>query len=403
MIRYLDALIARDLQRKMVFVTGPRQVGKTTLSRMLLRGCTPGLGSYLNHDTARDRVQIERQSWPPDARLLVLDELHKMPNWKNWLKGVVDGRPDGQQILVTGSARMDTFRQAGDSLAGRFFSWRLHPLSVRECCESGDMLDAAAPFGQSAMAEAAMQRLLTRGGFPEPYLAASEIEADRWRTQYVNGLVREDVLEFSRIHELGTMRVLLDLLRQRVGSPLSLASLARDLHVSQPTIKRYLDILQALFIVFLVQPFHHNIARSLQQSPKVYFFDTGLVGAADVTDLSDKDAASLMGLRFENMVALSLLKHCHHQQDALGKDVELHYLRTKDGTELDFALSKGNQLTHMFECKWSDPKPSRAFASFKTHWPDAKATQLVRHLANPEYFKGVDIVNASDCLMTLSA
>lgn len=404
MNRHLDALIARDLRRKLVFVTGPRQVGKTTLSRALLRANPSTPGIYLNYDTARDRVQIERQSWPPTVSLLVLDELHKMPNWKNWLKGVVDGRPDGQQMLVTGSARMDTFRQAGDPLAGRLFSWRLHPLSVRECCEYGEFdsgLDAG--LDVRAKAEAAMQRLLIRGGFPEPYLIESEVDAHRWREQYLDGLVREDVLEFSRIHEIGTMRVLVDLLRDRVGSPLSLASLARDLQVSQPTIKRYLDILQALYIVFLVQPWHHNIARSLQQSPKVYFFDTGLVGTVALDGLSANEASALMGVRFENAVALMLLKHCHFQQDALGQAVELHYLRTKDGTELDFALSSGQQLTDMFECKWSDPKPSRAFASFGQHWPKAQATQLVRHLPKPEHFKGVDVVNAADHLMGLAA
>jgi uncharacterized protein len=397
MERYLDAAIARDLQRKLVFVTGPRQVGKTTLSRLLLKARP---GAYLNYDVASDRAQIERQSWPLDAGLLVLDELHKMPGWKNWLKGVVDGRPSTQQLLVTGSARMDTFRQTGESLAGRYLSWRLHPISVREWCDFGEGI---AGQEREQVAEQALGRLLLRGGFPEPFLAETDTDAMRWRAQYADGLVREDVLEFSRIQELGSMRVLLDLLRDRVGSPLSLASLARDLQLSQPTIKRYLDILQALYIVFLVQPWHHNIARSLQQAPKVYFFDTGMVGSQALEDLSEAERQTMMGARFENAVALMLLKNIHYQQDAYGKAADLHYLRTKDGTEIDFALSSGNKLSHMIECKWSDAKPARAFASFGSHWPQAKAVQLLRHAHKSEHYKGVDIVGAAQYLAQLEA
>jgi predicted AAA+ superfamily ATPase len=390
MQRYLDDPIARDLKRKLVFVTGPRQVGKTTLSRLLLKAGSQGV--YLNHDIARDRVQIERQSWQPDAALLVLDELHKMPNWKNWLKGVVDGKPDGQQILVTGSARMDTFRQTGESLAGRFLSWRLHPISVREWCDFG-----ATPVDLAAgdTAEKALTKLLVRGGFPEPFLADSDVDAQRWRMRYADGLVREDVLEFSRIQELGSMRVLLDLLRDRVGSPLSLASLARDLQLSQPTVKRYLDILQALYIIFLVQPWHHHIARSLQQAPKVYFYDTGMVGTQSLEESSANEQQTLMGARFENATALMLLKNTHYQQDAYGKPAGLHYLRTKDGAEIDFALSVGIKLTHMIECKLSDAAPAKAFSTFGTQWPVAKAIQVVRHLPKAEHYKGVDIVNAA--------
>ena len=406
MKRYLDDSVAHDLQHKLVFVTGPRQVGKTTLSRLLLDANRQGgQGVYLNYDVARDRVQIERQSWPADAQLVVLDELHKMPDWKTWLKGVIDavkgdvtaGKTAKQQLLVTGSARMDTFRQSGDSLAGRFLSWRLHPISVREWCDFGEhgATSGADAVSAQVLAEQTLEKLLLRGGFPEPFLAESDVAAQRWRRQYADGLVREDVLEFSRIQELGSMRVLLDLLRDRVGSPLSLASLARDLQLSQPTIKRYLDILQALYIVFLVQPWHRNIARSLQQAPKVYFYDTGMVGTQALDELRDNERTTVMGARFENTTALMLLKNIHFQQDAYGKAADLHYLRTKDGAEIDFALSSGSKLTHLIECKWSDATPARAFANFGKCWPDAKAIQVVRHLPKAEYYKGVDIVNAA--------
>jgi len=225
MKRYLDDLVLNDLATKAVVLTGPRQVGKTTLSRQLMQSF--GSAQYLNWDVLADRAVLQRQSWNPRAGLLVMDEIHKMPNWKAWLKGVADSRMAGQALLVTGSARMETFRQAGDSLAGRYFAFRLHPISVREWCEQ-QRVDPAT----------ALDHLLERGGFPEPCLAADLIQADRWRAQYFTDLIREDVLEFSRLHEINTMRLFVELLRERVGSPLSLASIARDLAVAPATLKR---------------------------------------------------------------------------------------------------------------------------------------------------------------------
>jgi hypothetical protein len=352
MKRSIDPQIRRDLQQKMVLLTGPRQVGKTTLSQQLLAEF-PG-GQYLNFDVAAHRAVIQAQSWRHSAPLLVLDEIHKMPDWKNWLKGVVDGRAPGQAVLVTGGARMDTFQQTGASLAGRCFRLRLHPVSVREWSEASQV----AP-------QQALTHLLSRGGFPEPVLASTEADTQRWRADYFAGLVREDVLEFSRLHEVNAMRLFAEMLRSRVGSPLSLASIARDLQLSPVTLGRYLDILEALFIVFVVRPWHRNIARATLQAPKVYFYDTGLV-------LGDE------GLRFENLVACHLLKNVHWQQDTRGAAADLHYIRTKDDAEVDFCLSEGDTLTHLVECKLADAKPHRALARFAAQWPQAQAIQLLR-------------------------
>ena len=376
MKRNPDDLIQKDLAKKMVFVTGARQVGKTTLSKLLLDE-TPG--QYLNYDVAEDRAVILRQGWRAQAKLLVLDEIHKMPEWKPWLKGVIDGKLKRQQLLVTGSARLDTFRQAGESLAGRFFAWRLHPISVREWCEQ-----------TGAQPADALTHLLERGGFPEPFLADEREHAQRWRAQYITDLVREDVLEFSRVQEIGTLRLFVDVLRERVGSPLSLASIARDLAVSPTTLKRYLDILQALFIVFTVQPWHHNVARSLLQAPKVYFYDSGLVRGDE-------------GLRFENAVAAMLLKHVEYQTDTRGVAAGLHYIRTKDGAEVDFALALDGALTHLIECKLTDTKPHRALAGFAERFEPAPAVQLVRHLRQEEQRGRVAITAAAGWLARLDA
>lgn len=377
MKRYLDDRIRSDLSRKLVMLTGPRQVGKTSLAQSLMHDIEPA--QYLNWDIAEERAILQRRTWDRGARLLVLDEIHKMPNWKNWLKGVVDGRLSGQALLVTGSARMDTFRQSGESLAGRYFAWRLHPVSVREwCAHSG-----ASPAD-------ALEHLMRRGGFPEPCLAESDDEAARWRAQYATDLVREDVLEFSRLHEITTLKLFLDMLCERVGSPISLASIARDLAVAPNTLKRYLDILHALFIVFTVHPWHRNIGRALLQAPKVYFYDTGMV-------------ADNPGARLENAVAAMLLKHAQFRRDAKGSDTGLHYIRTKDGAEVDFALSEKDTLTHLIECKYADASLHKPLLRFATQFPDTEAVQLVAQLRHQESFERVGIHRAGDWLAQLDA
>lgn len=377
MKRYLCKHIADDLGRKMVLLTGPRQVGKTTLAQSLMSDFQRP--QYLNWDVLDDRHILMAQSWSPRADFLVLDEIHKMKDWKAYLKGAYDGRSAGQSILVTGSARMETFRQSGESLAGRYFHLRLHPFSVREWME----LSGATP-------EEALDRLLERGGMPEPFLAEDQVQADRWRQQYFTDLVREDVLEFSRIQEVRVMRLLLELLRVRVGSPLSMASLARDLQVAPNTVAKYIEILEALYVIFLVRPFHRNVARAILKEPKAYFFDNGCING---------DA----GLRWENACAAMLLKHVHFSRDVLGKEISLHYLRTKDGAEVDFVLCENGQPSHLIECKHSDNRPTVALDKFAGLFPQAQAILLVRELRQEEERRPVAICRGADWLAELEA
>src|SRR3989338_4345060 len=210
--RYLSAALRRDLARKMAFVAGPRQVGKTTLALGL-----PGArDAYLNWDIAPHRDRILRGELPSGA-LWIFDEIHKYRRWRNFLKGVYDGRPRGQKILVTGSGRLDLYRFGGDSLQGRYHLLRLHPLSVAELSLSNakELLE-----------------LLALGGFPEPYLSGSKTEARRWSREYRTLTVREEVSSLERIHDLGQLELLMLRLPALVGSPLSINAIREDLQIS---------------------------------------------------------------------------------------------------------------------------------------------------------------------------
>lgn len=343
-------MVLKDLKKKIVLLVGPRQAGKTWLAKDIAKEFYNSV--YLNYDSLQDRVIINAQSWLPTTNLLIFDELHKMPSWKNYLKGVFDTKHHDTAILVTGSARLDIYDHLGDSLAGRYFRHRLLPFSPAELCQ----LDASISF----------EKLLVRSGFPEPLFAPDDTEAERWRMQYVNSMLSTDVFEVDQIHNIKAMQLVFKLLRNRVGSPISYQSIAEDVAVSPITVKRYIEILEALFIVFRVTPFSKNIARSLLKEPKIYFFDTGLVQGDD-------------GAKLENMVAISLLKHVYAKNDYHAQAYALHYLRTKDGVEVDFALTCDDVLEEMIEVKLADAVISRSLASFSEKHP-CSAVQLVKHL-----------------------
>ncbi len=339
--RYLTRQVERDLARKMVFVGGPRQVGKTTLARHLL-GRRPG---YLSWDIAEDRERILRRELPT-SDLLVFDELHKYRQWRNYLKGLYD-RGTGARILVTGSARLDIYRFGGDSLQGRYHYLRLHPLSAAE-------LDLEAP--------ADLEALLTLSGFPEPFFGGSEVEARRWSREYRSRLIREDVQALERIDDLGRLELLMLRLPELVGAPLSINALREDLQASHATVARWLDILENLYAVFRLPPFGAPRIRAVKKERKHYHWDWSLV----------PDRA----LRFENMVASHLLKWVHHQQDTLGRDLELRYFRDVDGREVDFVVTEGRNPVLLVECKWSDSEIGRGLRYLKERFAAARAWQI---------------------------
>jgi hypothetical protein len=371
--RYLYDQVLKDIKKKMVFITGPRQVGKTFLAKQIMTEFQEP--QYLNYDNIDDRKIIQNMSWKLNTDLLIFDEIHKMKGWKMFLKGVYDGRRENQAILVTGSSRLDTFRQSGESLAGRYFHLRLNPISVKEVEHLYPPLEA-------------IEKLNLLGGFPEPFLSGSEEEAARWRNQYYTDLIREDILEFGRINEIRNMRILLEMLRGRVASPLSYNSLARDIQVSPNTIKRYIQIIESLHIVFLLRPYHKRLSRSILREPKLYFYDTGLIEGDD-------------GVKLENTVAVCLLKYVEYLKDTKGKNISLNYLKTKDGKESDFVITVGGEANQLMEVKLSHSKLSRALIFFSQKFPEAEAFQLVHNLRHSQYKEKIHLVQAGEWLSGL--
>ena len=355
----------------MVFIVGPRQVGKTWLAKEIAKDFSNPF--YLNYDHLEDRKIIHNENWLPTIDLLILDEIHKMKNWKNYLKGIYDTRPENLHILVTGSARLDIFRQSGDSLAGRYFLHHLLPVSYKE---------------SSFSRKFTIDHIIERGGFPEPLLAESPEDATRWRNQYAESLIRYDVLDFEKIHNIRAIQILFQLLRSRVGTPVSYKSISEDIGVSPNTVKKYIQILEALYIVFKMTPFARNIARSLQKEPKLYFYDTGLVQGDE-------------GVRFENFVAVSLLKHLCYLHDTKGVITRLHYLRTKDGHEVDFCLAENEQTKLMIEVKHSDSNVSRHLHYFNKRF-EIPGVQVVRYLRKERMSGKIALRKAENFLMELS-
>jgi hypothetical protein len=371
MRRIQTTAILNDLDKKMVLLVGPRQAGKTWLAKHIAQNFPSSL--YLNYDQINDRPVIQAQNWLPNTELVILDELHKMPDWKNYLKGLYDTKPQGMRLLVTGSSRLDIFNHVGDSLAGRYFRHRLLPLSPAELQQAGMPVD--------------LDKLLRRGGFPEPYLADNDIDAERWRLQYMNSLLSTDIFEFESIQHINAMQLIFNLLRQRVGSPISYQSLAEDVAVSPTTVKKYIEILEAIYIIFRVTPYSNNISRSLLKEPKIYFFDTALVEGDE-------------GAKLENLVANCLLKHVCAKYDYEAAEYALHYLRTKDGDEVDFAVVNKGEIEKMIEVKSSNHKLAPGLIKFhrKYGYP---AVQVVKNMRHELVQNGIEVIRAENFLRGL--
>ncbi len=307
----------------MVFLGGPRQVGKTTFSQSLLKNYKDGSPAYLNWDDTEDRKKILAGQWPKNEKLVVLDEIHKFSKWRSLIKGFFDKLKSTHQFLVTGSARLDYYRKGGDSLLGRYHYYRMHPLTLPEV--SADC----------SIAE--MNRLYQFGGFPEPYLKKDPISLQRWHRQRRERIVYSDIRDLENVKEISNIELLMNALPERVGSPLSRKNLAQDLEVDFKTVENWLTILENVYYSYRILPFGPPKIKAVKKEQKIYFWDW--------SELEDE------GKKWENFVASHLLKYCHFLEDTQGEKMELRFLRDVTGREIDFVVLKNKKALFAVECK----------------------------------------------------
>lgn len=379
-MRYLAPELERLLteEGKLAFLSGPRQVGKTTLARSILARVGQE-GNYFNWDVDAHRKALLRTPgafWthppPPAKARLVLDEIHKFPRWKRFLKGLYDAAPGALQVLVTGSGRFDVYQRGGDSLFGRHALYRLHPFTVGELLSGGRApVPPPAEFWKNALsgttpagAEEALASIERFTGFPEPLLAQSETRLVRWRSARRRLVLREDLRDLTRIRDLGLVEALAALLPDRVGAPLSLNALSVSLGVAYGSVRDWTAALGRLYYTFELRPYAGKLARALRREGKVYLFDPSELESP--------------GARFENLVALHLLKLCDAWTDLGYGDYSLHYVRDREKREVDFLIAESGKAKVLVEAKLSDRAPSPALAYFHERLGTERAMQVVR-------------------------
>lgn len=345
MKRFYQTLVKQHFEqnRQMLFLAGPRQVGKTTIAK----ACGGNDFIYLNWDKLPDRQKLIDENLTifnkvqsdiagHESPLIILDELHKKANWKNYLKGIFDSYPS-LKILITGSAKLTVYRRGNDSLMGRYFPYRVHPLSVRELVDSS-LKNEEISLPQKIDAQS-MEQLIKFGGFPEPFLKANQRFSNKWQQLRHQQLFREDIRDLSKVQELQQLEILAELITQQATKQLNYSKLGQRLQIAATTVKRWVEILEEFYFCFGIRPWHKNVARSLVKEPKVYLWDW--------SNINDE------GAKFENMVACHLLKAVHFWKDCGFGDYKLHYLRDLDKREVDFLISKDNQPWILVEVKAS--------------------------------------------------
>ncbi|OHD67593.1 MAG: AAA family ATPase [Spirochaetes bacterium RBG_13_68_11] len=339
----------------MVFVGGPRQVGKTTFALGFLRGGSESHPGYLSWDDVMTRGALLRGELPPNQRLLVLDEIHKYAGWRNLLKGFYDTRKTLTSFLVTGSARLDYYRRGGDSLQGRYHHYRLHPFSLGE-------------MGSAPTAEDLAQ-LLRFGGFPEPLLKGDERAWRRWQRERVALVIGEDLRNLEHVREVSLLELLAEELPNRVGAPLSVRGLALQLHASHEAVERWISIFERLYLCFRIPPFGAPRIRAVRKEQKLYLWDWSMIPGD--------------GERFENLVASQLLKYCHFLEDTEGYRMELRFLRDTDRREVDFVVLRDRRPVFAVECKTGERRASDAAAYFRARTTIPRFYQV--HLGRKDY------------------
>ena len=393
---YLEIWEELSREKSMVFLVGPRQVGKTTLAQIISGSYTNTL--YFNWDIPKHRARLTKNPFffeelprkDPSPPLVIFDEIHKYRDWKNYLKGVYDQFHDHYQFLVSGSGRLDLYQKGGDSLAGRYFLFHLWPFTIAELGSARRKNDdfLKDPLQVSMQGSETLRdkwhRLSTLSGFPEPYLANRITTYRRWSANYSSQLIREDIRDLTEIRSIGDLETLYLILPSRVGSPLSVPSIAADLKVSYNTVRNWITVFERFFLTFSIAPWSRNIARAIQKEKKVYILDT--------PQIDDP------GARFENMVALELWRAVTNWNDLGYGRFSLHFIKNKEQQEVDFLIANGRRPVLLVEAKLSEPTPAPALRKFQAALK-IPAVQLIENAEGYRLFAndGQSILVAPAC------
>ena len=389
--RYLQDDIVRDLEDKMVFIGGPRQVGKTTLARLVGNGNYKKY-AYLNWDNRTDRKTILSEEFPADAGLLIFDEIHKYKKWKNYIKGEYDKHKERFDIIVTGSARLDLYRRGGDSLMGRYHYLRLHPFSLSEVVGKKREIDVFKelvftddPKGNKA--RKIFDELFIFGGFPEPFLKKDMRTLRRFHMERLERLVKEDIRDLESVRDISAIQILVELLPPKVGSLLSLNSMTEDLQVTYKTVAHWMDILEKFYYHYRIYPYNVRTIRSLKKEPKMYLWDW--------SQISDEAA------RFENIIASHLLKTVHYLTDIEGYKAELFFLRDIESRETDFLVTIDRKPWFSVEVKLSSLEISKPLKYFSDKLKIPFNYQVVKKEGIDYQYENIRVISADKFLSAL--
>ncbi|MHB1948064.1 MAG: ATP-binding protein [Gammaproteobacteria bacterium] len=362
--------------RQMVFLAGPRQVGKTTITKQI-ESYRPNY-FYLNWDDTSHRklimkgtgaiaTHIQLNTIANIKPLVVFDEIHKYKKWKQFLKGFFDLYENKCQIVVTGSSKLDIYRRGGDSLMGRYFIYHIFPLSVRELISTS--LRETEIVNPQKIDIKDMEKLLHFGGFPEPFLNADKRFSNNWQRLRTQQLLKEDIREASQIHDLAELEVLMDLLVDEAGQLLNVASIANQINVAETTIHRWIKTLKSFYYCYSIQPWYKNVRRSLRKTPKIYLWDW--------SKIMDE------GRRFENFMASHLYKAVRFWTDTGLGEFDLFYLRDKEKREVDFLVTKNKKPWFLVEAKNSNNHGISS--SLHYYWEQLKVPHAFQVIYNMEY------------------
>lgn len=385
--RYLTSNIVEDLKEKMVFISGARQVGKTTLAREIISKKYSN-SAYYNWDYTPDRKKIMRFEFPGENGLLIFDEIHKYKRWKTLIKGLFDTNKNKYKFLVTGSARMNIFRKGGDSLQGRYHFYVLHPFSLSEIT---NIKNKFVPFEdlpiKSKKYADEFLALYNFGGFPEVLFKQNFRALRRWHIEKLDRLFREDIRDVENIRNVSSMKLLGDLLPSKASNPLSINAIREDLEISHRAVTNWLAILENFYYHFRIYPFHFNKLRSIKKEAKLYL--------TDWSEIEDE------GARFENLIASHLLKFVQYLEQYEGYKIKLNYLRNVDKKEVDFFVSIDNKPWFAVEAKLNSTQSSPNLFYFQERLNIPFLYQVVKKSGVDILRNGVRIISADKFLTGL--